>query len=152
MPTTAIFSFAGAYFSILVAAFVLARDRNSFVHRIFALGMILLAIEATFRGMGYRAILPEDVLYWQRLRLLLWTFLPGTWLIFSLTYSRANYREFLQRWKWVVAVAFAAPLILMTFFRDSFFVAAPRLGPAANWTFPLGWSGWTFYLTVLSSA
>ena len=152
MPTTAIFSFAGAYFSILVGAFVLARDRNSFVHRIFALGMILLAVEATLRGIGYRAILPEDVLFWQRLRLIVWTFLPGTWLIFSLTYSRANYGEFLQRWKWVVSAAFAAPLILVTIFWDSFFVAAPILGPAANWTFRLGWSGWAFYLTVLLSA
>src|SRR5436190_13894020 len=39
-------------------------------------------------------------------------FLPSSWLLFSLTYSRGNYRQFLSRWRYLLLAFFVLPLIL----------------------------------------
>src|SRR4029434_682191 len=149
---TAVLSFAAAYLSVVLGAVVLFRDRHSLVHRIFATGMILLALEELLRGLSYRAILPEDVLSWQEFCLMVSAPLPGTWLLFSLTYARANYREFLARWKWGVLVVLAAPVVLSTVFKDSLFGGSPLLAAPTRWVIPLGWSGRAFFLVFLLSA
>ena len=148
---TAVLSFAAAYVCVVLGAVVLFRDRHSLVHRIFATGMMLLALEELLRGLSYRAILPEDVLSWQEFCLMVSALLPGTWLLFSLTYARANYREFLAKWKWGVLIVFAAPVVLSTGFRGSFFRGSPLLA-ASRWVIPLGWSGRVFFLVFLLSA
>ena len=37
---------------------------------------------------------------------------PGTWLCFSLSYARGNYREFLGKWRIALGAAFLVPIIL----------------------------------------
>src|SRR2546423_3741932 len=37
--------------------------------------------------------------------------LPGTWLMFSLCYSRGNYVEFLRKWRGVLVMAYAVPVL-----------------------------------------
>ena len=48
--------------------------------------------------------------------LLIKSFLPGIWLLFSITYSRGNYREFVFKWKYTLAAAFLLPIGLSTGF------------------------------------
>jgi putative PEP-CTERM system histidine kinase len=61
------------------------------------------------------------------------SFLPGVWLIFSLTYSRANYRDFLTRSRWLVIGAFLIPLLSLTAFYKSFFYVVTYDSPMAGW-------------------
>jgi hypothetical protein len=99
---TALLSFAGALLCGGLAAFVFSRDTRVFAHRAFAVGMIALGLEAVFLGLSAQAAVPDEVIRWQRLRLVATAFLPGTWLLFSLSFARANYQESVRRWRWVV--------------------------------------------------
>src|SRR5512143_1782243 len=94
--------FLAALFSVGLAVFVISQDRRSFVNRVFAAGMVLFALEAGVIGIGLRNTFPAGIIYWQRIRLIMTGLLPGVWLFFALTYARANYKEILSRWRWVV--------------------------------------------------
>jgi putative PEP-CTERM system histidine kinase len=50
---------------------------------------------------------------WLNREFLVESFLPVIWLLFSLTYSRTNYREFLRRWKLPLFVAAVLPIVLV---------------------------------------
>src|SRR5437870_13816288 len=98
MPFPAVLSFVAAYLSAILMAGVLLRDWRSFAHRIFAAGMLLFATEELFRGFSHGAVLPEDVLYWQKRVMAVSALVPAIWLAFSLAYSRADAQERLRRW------------------------------------------------------
>ncbi len=143
--------FGAALISFGLALLVLVRDRRSFVHRTFAAGMIALAVEQIFSGLSFLAALPQEILLWQRLRLLAAAFLPGTWLLFSLSFARANYKEIVAKWKWVALAAFGLPLALTTVLSRSLFIGL-SLGPSSAWLLDLGWPGYGFNLTLLLCA
>jgi len=144
--------FIAAFFSISLAAFVLYRDRRSFVHRTFAAGMAILAVEATFTGLCINAIMPEDVAYWLRLRNFATALLPGTWLLFSLSFSRANYQEFVSKWKWITGILFLLPLVTVIFSGNSFFIGKPLMSPSLEWILIIGWPGYAFNLFIIIGA
>lgn len=152
MEFSNVISYIAALFSVSLAVFVLYRDRHSFVHRIFAAGMIALAVESVFTGLCVKAIMPEDVAYWLRLRLFATAVLPGIWLLFSLSFSRANYKEFISRWKWVTVAFFLLPLATIIFFGSSFFAGRPLMSPSFTWIVIIGWPGYVFNLLILVSA
>src|SRR5262245_45504691 len=110
MPSIpAALSYAAAYFSVIVAAAVLLRDWRSAAHRLFACGVLLLAIEEGVRGLAYGASVPDDVYLWQR-RLLAVSFLiPGVWAVFSFIYARANAEEVWAKWKGILLAATILP-------------------------------------------
>ena len=58
----------------------------------FLAGMIALGAESAFHALSIQSVSAADAVHWQRLRLLATAFIPGIWLIFSLSYSRGNYR------------------------------------------------------------
>jgi len=152
MEFSNIISYIAAFFSVSLAVFVLARDWHSFVHRIFAAGMIALAVESVFTGLCVNAIMPEDTTYWLRLRNFATAVLPGIWLLFSLSFSRANYKEFIRRWKWVTSAFFFLPLATLIFFSNSFFASKPLLSPSFTWMTVIGWPGYVFHLFIIAGA
>lgn len=121
MNFNTILSLIAAIISLAFAVFVFLRDRRSFVHRTFAAGMIALAFEAVFIGLSFYALSPEEVVRWQRIRFITTAFLPGIWLLFSLTFARTNYKEFVARWRWVIVATFILPLSMVTIFGNAFF-------------------------------
>jgi putative PEP-CTERM system histidine kinase len=152
MTFSLILPFIAAAFSVGLAVLVIFQDRRSFVHRIFAAGMVLLALEAAAIGIGLRTSLFAEMIYWQHIRLIMTSFLPGVWLLFALTYARANYKEVLSRWRWVVLAVFVVPLALSTFFRKSFFIGEPVSDSSLVWLIRLGSPGYIFHLCLLVSA
>src|SRR4030095_9901151 len=119
MSTSAVLAYTAAYFSLIVAIGVFLRDRQALVHRVFALGMLLFAVEEVLRGISYGAGLPEDVLYWAKRILVVSAIVPTIWLIFSQTYARVDASKFLLKWKWVFVAVAAVPLVMIGFFRGS---------------------------------
>src|SRR5213080_1189122 len=98
----AVLSFVAAYFSFIIAAALLLRDRRSYVHRLFAIGMILFAGEEILRALSYGVVLPEDVISWQK-RVMAWSALiPAVWVAFSLGYGRVDSHTFVGKWKWTL--------------------------------------------------
>src|SRR5512135_2042874 len=104
-----IISYVAAVVAAGLAGYVLSRDLRSPVHRIFAAGMVLLAADALLTGFASGSALASDFLFWQQVRTAVLALLPGTWLIFSLCYARANYRGSVARWKWTLAGFFVIP-------------------------------------------
>jgi hypothetical protein len=144
--------FAGAALCAGLAAVMLLRDARSFVARVFATGMAVLAMEAIFNAASIYTDTYHNVVYWQRLRFLAAAFIPGVWLVFSLSFARRNYHEFLKTWRWGIGLAFLAPLGLVLFGFPAFFVDVPFSDEIARWSLGLGRGGQGFFLLFLLEA
>ena len=95
--------------------------------------MLIFALESLFGAIANDALLPEKAAFWGTLALVAKSFLPGVWLTFSLTYSRANYRDFLLRSRWLLVGAFLVPLLsLAAIYRPFFYVVAYK-PPVDGW-------------------
>jgi putative PEP-CTERM system histidine kinase len=77
----------------------------------------------------------------QTLALIVQSLIPGTWLVFSLTYSRGNQRESLEKWRLAVAALLVVPVGLAVGFHAELIEALPQLGPENTWWFRLGVAG-----------
>jgi hypothetical protein len=144
-----ILSFAAVLLCIGLAIFGYYRDTRSFTHQVFAVGMVALALEAALTGLSIQAISYAEVVRWQRLRVVVTALLPGTWLLFSLSFARVNYGAFLATWRWVVLASFAFPLVLVIFFNRLLFIDLPALDASSRWVLGMGWAGYAFSLFFL---
>src|SRR5262245_23423412 len=122
----ALLAFMGTLLCSGLAIGVLYKKPHALVHRSFALGMLVLAIRESLLRLGAQARLRLVALHWQQLGSMVTTMLPGSWLLFSLSFARSNYRDFLDKWKWAVVGALALPLVVVAVFGS-----AILLSPAA---------------------
>jgi putative PEP-CTERM system histidine kinase len=95
--------------------------------------MLIFALESLFGAIESAALLPERAAFWETLALVAKSFLPGVWLTFSLTYSRANCRDFLVRARWLVIGAFLVPVLSLAAFYRSFFDVVAYDSPIDEW-------------------
>lgn len=146
MDLPAVIAFAAALFSGALAFAVSWRGHRT-AHRSFAAGMLGLAVESLFTGLAFETVLPEEKLFWERCGLIAMSFLPGTWLFFSLSYGRGNYRDFLRRWRFVLASAFLLPIGLAIGFQDKLLVSTGLTN--GRWIFGLGQAGIALNLLFL---
>jgi len=144
------FSVGLSYFVAVVTAGIavmaLYRDPRSFVHRVFAAGMGLLALEAGMSGFVYQTQSIDEFLFWYMMQLIIASFLPALWLLFSVSFARANYSEQISKWKWIMLMAFILPVSMVALFRDDFFFGQPVLTSASSLFLLLGWSGYIWHL------
>jgi putative PEP-CTERM system histidine kinase len=134
-----VLAFGAAFLCGALALAVLIRKPLSIVSGSFSAGMLLFALESIFTGISFAAVSAERVAFWQTLASLTQILLPGTWLCFSLTYSRGNYREFLARSRYLLVAAFLLPPLLLLAFPGPFIKVIPstqgwwfEFGPAAK--------------------
>ena len=111
--------------------------------------MIVLATESALNAISIQALSPQGLIYWQRLRLLVADFIPSVWLIFSLSYSRGNYREFLRSWWWVLGISLVLPLALTLGFPADLITSLVPAGPAGGMLLGLGRAGVVLNLIYL---
>lgn len=130
-------SAAGALGLALVLAF--RESERSIPRSAFLLGMVLLGIEAVLAGVG--KLHPEDSATWMQWRMLAMAFLPGCWLLLTLTYARGSGAEFVRRWRWILVSAFALPVGIATVARGILFADAPQPGPDNVLLHPLARAG-----------
>ncbi len=126
--------------------------RQATDRRAFAAGMLTLAAERLFGGLMAGSVTPHAVYNWQMWRLTAVALLPGFWLVFSLTYARGNSREFLRKWRWVVATVFAFPLAVMLGFRSEIITSSDLLEDPKVLIMHVGWAGTALYLLFLCTA
>jgi putative PEP-CTERM system histidine kinase len=129
-----------------IGVMALWRDPLSFVHRVFALGMVLFALEAGLTGFVYPTLFFDSFFFWQRMQLIVASFLPALWLLFSVSFARANYAEQISRWKWVLVLSLVLPLSLVTLFNAAFFAGPPILTDKSTLFLHIGWSGYLWHL------
>lgn len=145
---SAIISFA-ALMALGMAGMVLFRDPKSFVHRVFAVAMGLSALKMFIAGFAIQVLNPLDFLEWQRIKLLVASMIPGVWLVFSLCYGRSNYREFLAKWRMIIAAVFVSPILILLVFKPYIFVSPPLLDQSGLWVVLLGGAGYVFHLVCI---
>jgi putative PEP-CTERM system histidine kinase len=148
MGFSTILSFAAALLSGSLAIFALYRDRRSFIHWTFAVGMIALALEALLNGVSVQAQLAETVIRWQRIRFLVGGFIPPIWLLFALSFTRENYIQSLERVKWLLVSCFGIPVVLGMGF-NSDLIRGAMLNESSVWILGLGWPGYFLQVFVL---
>lgn len=139
-------AYIAAGFTAGVAATTLYRDPHSFIHRVFFLGLTLFALTACLTGVTYQTTSIDTFLFWQQIEIISASFLPGLWLLFSVSFARANYSEQLSKWKWILLLAFVLPLLMVAFFKDAFFAGLPVVTKSSTLFIPLGWSGYLWHL------
>jgi len=149
MTLNAILHFGAAAFCVGVACYGLSREPRAFVNRIFAVGMVLLGLDALFTGFSVHALYPENVLFWQRLKWIATALLPGLWLLFSLSFPQEEYKPLLTRWKWVVIASFLMLIPFVSLFNQHFFKGLPFFDPEKGWLLALDTSGYVFLIFFL---
>jgi putative PEP-CTERM system histidine kinase len=140
---------AGMSSAALAAAATRLKQR-SLATWCFSAGMLVFALESLFGAIGSNALLPERAAFWETLCLVTKSFLPGVWLTFSLTYSRANYRDFLVRSRWLVIGAFLIPVLSLAALYRSFYVIAYE-PPFGEWGLRLNQPGIILNVLILVS-
>src|SRR5206468_12812033 len=116
------------------------------------LGMLLLAADCALGGLTAAAMSAERLIFWQKIRLGVVALVPGTWLTFSLCYSPGNYREFLARWRMLLVLAYATPIVALVVFGNQLIRKISYTEADQNLFIGLGLSGKILYLTVLLSS
>lgn len=141
------FAAAGVTFAVLVLG--IYRGPRSIIQGIFAAGMLLLSLEAALTGLVYKSGTLSEFLFWQRPRFITASLVPVSWLLFSISFARANYFEQISKWKWVLLLAFAVPLSLTTFFSKDFIslVLAPQNSPTLF--IRVGWAGHLWHIVSI---
>jgi len=130
-----------------VAVIALYRDPRSFIHRVFTLGLSLFAITACLTGFAYQTTSFDKFLFWQQIEIIVASLLPCIWLLFSVSFARANYVEQISKWKWVLLLVFTLPVCMVTLFKDSLYTGLPVVTASSTLFIPLGWSGYLWYLS-----
>lgn len=131
-----------------LAALVLARDHRSFVHRIFAVGMVGFAADAVLTALSLQAESPEKILLWQKLRLGVGGFVPSLWLLFSLCFTREDPKCLFSRARWPLALLLGVPALLGVVFSGGL-IRYAALVDSSRWVLRLGWSGYLLRVFVL---
>lgn len=149
MTLNAYLHFAAVIVCVGVGWYGFLREPRSFVNRVFTFGMILLALESLLTGLSFLATLPENVIFWQSWRFRVAALLPGTWLVFTLSFPSENYKNVLTKWKWVVISVFFVPLVFVTILTPKFFAVLPSSETIERWLLPLNWAGHAFFILFL---
>jgi len=148
MNTASVLAFASALFGGALAFAVAWNERRSMINLAFAAGLAILTVESVLTGIALAGGGTEEAMvYWQHWRLLATSFLPGTWLLFSLIYGRGNYREFLQRWRFALVFFLVAPPLLGLF--GDLFDGKPLEPAPGHFQMVLGMGGYALNLLLL---
>lgn len=152
MGLDAILAFAGAFCAGVMAVAAAVRGRRIVSHWCFIGGMAVLAAESVFAGLVASGADLDGRADWEGRKLLAMSFLPGTWLLFSLSYARGNYRELFRKWQALLLAAAAAPVVVAFLFRSSLISSIGRVAPGAPWIAGLNSAGLLLHFFLLLSA
>jgi putative PEP-CTERM system histidine kinase len=135
-----------------LAMFGFLANPRLFVHQVFASGMMSLALVQLCTGMTAQAVLATEIVRWEHLRLLAAAWIPGVWLLFSLSFARPHDRAMAAPWRWIIVASFLLPVVLVSIFHQALFTPQFRFDATFGWVLPVGWSGYGFALCSLLSA
>ena len=128
-----------AAISAWILAFVsLLRQKRSIATWCFFAGMTVLGIDSLVSGLTLDVSQSPDAVRGLTLALIVHSFVPAPWIVFSLTYSRGDYGEFLARYRIPAIVVALMPVGLSIGFHQQLLEVLPA-GPAGEaWQFGFG--------------
>lgn len=114
--------------------------------------MLLLAVERLCQIASLRAVSLEQMLAWQHWSVAALTFIPGVWLLFSLSFARGNARQFVSKWLPLLALFAIAPLTLASW-QSTHFVSGVHWTPdSGHWLFEVALVGKIQHIVLLFGA
>lgn len=152
MHVISILAFFSAFAGGALAIAVACRPRRSVAQWVFIPGMLALSAGSAFYGFTLNSVKPEDVVLWQEWELTALSVVPGVWLLFSLTYARGNYGEFLKRWNIALVSAFVLPVMVAVTFRGDMILSVGDPQGDHRWLVALGVPGRLLSLLMLLGA
>lgn len=130
--------------SVTLALLMLAKNRKGLPNIAFALGMLSIGIIEFGDLMAFRE--PHNMLFYKRVSLVGESLMPVPWLLFSLTYSRKDYKEISALWKAALFISMLPFLFVLSLPLNLFFylpdIEIERI-------MFLGAAGYYFYLFIL---
>ena len=136
---------------LLAFATLLSRPR-SVAHWSFLVGMMACSLERACQVASLNAVSQDDMLLWQRLAALPLSLIPVSWIVFSLTFARGNYREFLRKWMPGVILFTILPVGLALAEWRSLIIDAVWTEQIGHWVFPVSFAGKAFHALLVISA
>jgi putative PEP-CTERM system histidine kinase len=147
-----ILAWAAGVFGGALALFVAVQSARAFVPWLFVAGMLAFVAANICLGLTLTAFSAQEMVYWQNWRMVAESFLPGIWLLFSLSYARGNYREFVRTWRYPVFAIFALPVGLALGFSDQLVMLVGQDSQGGAFMFRLGLPGAVLNLVSLMSS
>ncbi len=141
--------YGSAVFCLVLALFGAAGSRRVVPGPLYIAGMLLLAAESFLTGRIVNAPGAVEVEFWLRTRFVVTAVLAGTWLSFSFTYARSNYKDYLRRWGWGIALAFLIPLFLSVVYSRAMVHEFLYFGDPLGMVLRLTPVGYTFQVCLL---
>jgi len=145
-------AYASAFVSGALAVSVVVRRNRLLAHVAFAVGMFMFAVANVLYGFELSSAEAGRISEWQNAEWLALSLLPGPWILFSLTYARGNYREFVKKWTFVLAIAFLMPASLALFSWDLTIASIGQDEVTGHWLLRLGIYGSVLNLMLLATA
>ena len=146
--TSSTLSYLSAAAAMVIAIVGGVRRRHGIADWTFVLGLCLVAADRILAGLSLEAKTLGLVEHWQQWRLTVLSVLPGTWLVFSLTFARVNAGVFLRRWRLVWPVAVLVPCGLTLGFHGELF-SGLYAGKDEPWILRLGWPATALFCVLL---
>ncbi len=86
---------------------------------------------------------------WYNARIIISSFLPGTWIVLSLVYARGQSLRFVGRWRWTILGFLLLPAIIAVFFADRYFISSQPITLAYP-NLILGFAGQTIQVIIIA--
>jgi len=137
-----------AFLSVGLALAGVLMRRHSVAAWCFVAGMLTFSVEAWLTALSLAADTAEGVQRWQTYVLWVKTLVPASWLAFSLSYSRGDYRGYLSRWRWTVLATFLLPVGvgIVVVFNPQSVLTALRGEEGGGWF--VRYAGWCKWLQM----
>lgn len=149
MTLEAIMAYTSFVSSLLLAIAALGRKKRSLAHWAFAAAMILAALDMALCALLFHTVSTREVLAYARVQISLNAFQLGAWLIFALTYGRAEPARSLRKWRLPIAAAFLLPLALPLLGSDLLFAGRISDESAPIWMLRIGVTGFLLHVFLL---
>src|ERR1051326_8420507 len=118
MTFFSVLPFAASILALLLAFASLLGKKPSLASWLFFAGMALLSIDSLLSALTPHFTDSSDLLRRLTFGFIVKSFATVTWLGFSLTYSRRDYRESMARWSIPLAIIALLPVVLALGFHD----------------------------------
>lgn len=135
-----IMGLAVSVFCCGLALIVVIHKPRSAAHWAFIVGMGGFSAENALFAFSVNAVLPSEMIFWQKWSMVAACCTSAVWLLFSLAYARGNGSAFLRDWRPVLAAAFLVPVGVAALFGYDL-LASSGQNATGLWMFREGMAG-----------
>lgn len=143
---------AAVLLAMLAGGAAVVQRRSSLACWSFLAGMLVFAAGITLGDWAQKATNPEEQARWMAVGMIVSALFPVCWLSFSMTYSRGDARENLERNRWTLLVALVLPVGLAIAFWNDLYRIIRLEGDDGEWVLVSGPGARVLTVLLLAAA